>query len=372
VDALTQLGRGISATMETMRRALVSFVVLLAACESQSSSGFSSAGRAPFCSDGQPCNDGDFLPPKGIPPNGGIVIENDSEVELKVASFLLSLPTIDARVVDGTLDMAIPASVLPAPTTRFVPPHGVHSISNPIFVVDPVKGAVGPDVGAIFEVGGVTALYVGKGTLRTRRVDAVLQLVPIDSTKIRIVRVSKEVPTCKGETRLAFNPAGADFQHVFKIGELTRSDGCTTVQLEPTASTDIKRQIRFCVAEEAWPFTAGDQVMLEQPLFLSPIDEGLRLQRADGTAFELVRIERDPKHVFATADLAVHEDVSCVLPNDPLAVCNVVGIRAAVVPSAIPLTNARAWVASATIPAFSVDCNPTKNPSLEIVARSEP
>ena len=355
-----------------MRRALVSIVVLLAACESQSSSsGFGEARRDSVCGITEPC--GTELPPKGIPPMSGLIIENDSEVELKVGSFSLPFATIDARVVDRTLDIEIPTSVLPAPFTQFVPAHGIHPIAQPIFVTDFTKGSsLTPEMGAVLEVGGVTALYIGKGTLRTRRVDGVLQLVPIDSTKVRIVSFAKDAPICQGEaSRITVNSPGSALEHDFTIGEVTRSEGCTTVQLKPIVPTDGERQIRFCVPEEAWPFVSGDQVRFEDAAFFFSSKEGLRLRRGDGKVFELARLESTPENAFVGADITAQINTTCLRLNEPPTTCRAVSLGASVTPSGINITGGRAWVASATIPAFSADCTPAKSPLVEIVARSE-
>ncbi len=354
-----------------MRRTIVSVVILLAACGSGDSSTFvePARGEAPPSTD--PC-----FGARCTGAGGALTIENDTEIELKVRWFSLPAPAIDARLLDRALEIEIPADILPAPATAFVPPHGVRTLEQPFVVSDSVKGGHGPEFGSVLEVGGVTALYVGKGTLRTRWVDGVLQLVPLDATKIRIVNVSKDVAFCAGETaRIAFDPIGADRTHDFTVGGVTRTDGCTTVQLEPVASTDKKRAIRFCTAEEAWPFTTGDQVKLEDPTFFSKVNEGLRLRRADDTAFELVRLERTPNSVLVSAEIAqidVPPAGACVLPTDPLASCKSVNLRASVASSNITLENAHGWVAGATIPVFSVDCVPAKYPLLEVVARSAP
>ncbi len=312
-------------------------------------------------------------PPPDSPTGPGITIENDSNEDLAIGSLTPPQATIDQRVLTRKLDIELPASVFDKPLLRqTVAPQSTVPVSGPINVVAP-SGNLIPQTGVFIEVGGETALYVGEGLLRTRFVDGVLTLVPEDSSKIKVVHLSKTAPICAdAASPLVYESlVTADLNASFTIAEATRDAGCTTVKLTPKSAAVAAREIRFCAPEDAWPFATGDEVQLGYPTMLVASLLGLRLQRADGAAFEVTLIDNPEVPPFDAKNLTLTEDTSCVLPIDQTTACRQVRLRATTSGS-IDVAGARAWVVGATSTALMLDCAAPSTKRIAVVARSNP
>jgi hypothetical protein len=143
------------------------------------------------------------------------------------------------------------------------------------------------------------------------------------------------------------------------------------VKLTSQFVTVPSHDIRFCTAEEAFPFAAGETVYLKPPVLLAPADLGLRIEREDRKAFEVAVIERT---LFTEgARLKLAEDTSCLLPPDPSAPCKELRLRATATPAEkISIPGGHAWIAGATSSPFSVECPTPRTARIAVVARSAP
>jgi hypothetical protein len=332
-------------------------------------------------------------------------IRNDETTAIDVEVLPLGATmAIDERVLTRELDIEIPSNALtnglPIPKVpRFVSilPGRAEVVTQPSDpMIDILHGDLAPtkSVVAILRVGGQTAMYIGTGVLIPRRVDGVLRLAAEDSSRIRVVPIAEELAKC------ATNPHAVEFETTktseldqeFVVMESTHDakPGCTQARIARGSMTGKQREISFCGAEDAWSFAIGDKVKLRKPKLLAGTlapTEWLRVERADGRAFEIARVRRRSMTPLELGEmsLAFREDASCVLPLPPEASrCAALPLGSSVIDArakaplrredALELPGGKAWITGASSVPFSYECESPSDAHfvVDVIARSSP
>ncbi len=304
-------------SLKAPRTALIVSAVLFAACDSSGDRVLESA-PCPHCEtvdeDVPPAPVPTTEPPP--PPFGtqGVTVHNDTDEPLRIASLPFGEAVIDSRLVTRELDLAIPSStIVTPPKPTIIPARESRFFSSQVTVTTDTEHTV--TSGAVLELGGDVALYVGRGEVRARRVGGVPRLVPEDS-KVRVVPVRADAPTCPkppSSVRLA-NFWFASHPTLSYPLTKVRSVDCTTVSFDWLGLSDPAKDpaIGYCGPDEAFPFGDGERVSV---IPASLFTRAIRFERPDrSAAFEIAWLDvpKEGSIVIGDRTLSLEQDVSCV------------------------------------------------------------